>query len=439
MGDRPSQPEPHKVSDSEQRRKLTILRESSRKGPHRHDGPPITMAVLGTGHRALSIVTRLLRLADDKVNLVLYDESSEALEIAQEVLAGAVGGARVGCLAIANDLDEAVHHPGVQWVLVASKNYLHKHYCLAALKAGCHVFCEKPLATTIEDCVSIRDAAAEAGGIFMTGFVLRYAQLYSRVKVLVDEGFLGKIVSLEANELLLPDHGGYIFRNWRRFKEQSGPHISEKCAHDIDIINWILNSVATKVSAFGGNDIFTQANKAAADKLQEEESHEMYPKLYYGWPAWENVDPFTTEKSVEDNVVAILQYRNGVHATFHTNCCSALSKRRLLICGVEGTLEADLMKGTLVAKRMSRTGARKIQENLPSGMHGGGDDYIVGELWEAMIHTAQGDRKATGTSFKPKASIEHCFISTITCLAIDEARENGTVVDLEKYWARLNV
>jgi predicted dehydrogenase len=423
-------PEQQKASGAE------ALQENSRTGLRQSLGPPVAMAVLGTGHRALSLVTRLLQLAEGNVKLILYDESSKALETAQEILSKAVENG--GQIDIANDLDEAVHHPGVQWALVASKNYLHKDYCLAALKAGCHVFCEKPLATTIEDCVAIRDAAAEAGRIFMTGFVLRYAQLYSRVKALVDEGFLGKIVSLEANELLLPDHGGYIFKNWRRFKEQSGPHISEKCAHDIDIINWILDSVATKVAAFGDTDIFTQANKAAAEKLQEEESHESSPKLYHSWPAWEDVDPFTSEKSIEDNVVAILQYRNGVHATFHTNCCSALSKRRLLICGVEGTLEADVMKGTLIAKRMSRNGAR-IEENFHAGMHGGGDGYIVGELREAMTQTAQRDQEATEINFKPKASVEDCFISTITCLAIDEAREKGTVVDLEKYWAKLSV
>lgn len=407
-----------------------------------YDGPPITMAVLGTGQRALSLVSRLRLFADDKVNLVLYDDAPEALETAKEILAGK-GGERGRDVVIASDLEEAVHHPGVQWVLVASKNHLHKTYCLAALKAGCHVFCEKPLATTIEDCIAIRDAAAEAGKIFMTGFVLRYAQLYCRIKALVDEGYLGKVVSVEANELLTPDHGGYIFRNWRRFKEQSGPHVSEKCAHDIDIINWILGSVATKVAAFGGNDIFTQANKVAAEKLQEEQSNSMGAKLYYGWPAWEDVDPFTSEKTVEDNLVSILQYRNGVHVTFHTNCCSALAKRRLLICGVEGTLEADLMEGTLVAKRMSRHGSRGIREDVPGGMHGGGDDLIVLELWEAMIQTAQGGSSAASedasSGFQPKASLEHCFISTVTCLGIDEARESGKVIDLEEYWARLGV
>ena len=78
--------------------------------------------------------------------------------------------------------------------------------------------------------------------------------------MIINEGKIGKIISVEANELLAPSHGGYIFKNWRRFKELSGPHISEKCAHDIDIINWMVESQAMYVSAFGGTNIFTKEN-----------------------------------------------------------------------------------------------------------------------------------------------------------------------------------
>lgn len=53
----------------------------------------------------------------------------------------------------------------------------------------------------------------------------------------------------KADELLSPSHGGYIMRNWRRFREQSGPHLLEKCCHDIDILNWIVGSLPSKVAA----------------------------------------------------------------------------------------------------------------------------------------------------------------------------------------------
>jgi len=97
--------------------------------------------------------------------------------------------------------------------------------------------------------------------------VLRYSSFYQKIKDLVSSNTLGKLISIEANELLNPDHGGYVFRNWRRHKDLSGPHILEKCAHDIDIINWIVDSLPSKVCAFSDNSIFTKENNEIKEKL----------------------------------------------------------------------------------------------------------------------------------------------------------------------------
>ena len=404
-----------------------------------HHGPPIGVAVLGTGQRALGLTTKLCQCSrGEGIKFILYDEDSKIAEEARSILAVWIN-SRDEKLSpeVVGSLDAAVRHPDVQWVMVTSKNYLHKDYCVAALEAGKHVFCEKPLATTIADCLRIKEAVDKAKKLtFMTGFVLRYAPFYSKIKKLVEDGFLGRIITMEANEMLSADHGGYIFRNWRRFKDQAGPHIMEKCAHDIDILNWMAGSVVTSVAAFGGNDIFTAENKAAADRLQAESSSSNVP-MYKSWSgAWEEIDPFTCEKTVEDNVVAVLQYRNGIRATFQTNCCSALPQRQLKIFGVEGTVDGDSMKGRYVAKRMAR-GSEEIQELVEGGGHAGGDSPLVIELWSAMVFTA--NQTADSESFHPKSSLVECFISSITCLAIDEARETGRVVDLEGHWKKLGV
>ena len=412
---------------------------SSSDGPmgiSRYDGPPIGVAVLGTGQRALSLTTKLHMCSAGSIKFVLYDEVPRALEEARAALASWKNEDEIETV---DSVAAAVCRPDVQWVMVTSKNYLHKDYCVAALEAGKHVFCEKPLATTIDDCLTIKEAAVKAGKLFMTGFVLRYSPFYSEVSKLVKEGFLGKIVSMEANEMLAPDHGGYIFRNWRRFKDQSGPHILEKCAHDVDILNWMADSVVTKASAFGGTDIFTAENKAIADKLQEE-SASYYTPMYKGWGTYEDADPFTCEKTVEDNIVTVLQYRNGIRVTFQTNCCSAIPQRQLKIFGIEGSLDGDSMTGQFVAKRMSR-GSKEVKVQAKGGQHAGGDPIIVATLWNAMVSTAkQNAGEDEGTSdLHIKSSLEECFISSITCLAIDEARVTGTVVDLEKYWERLGI
>ena len=414
--------------------------------PIKYDGPPIGVAILGTGQRAMSLATKLIMHSSSNIKLFLYDEAPAPLKEAKDYLSAMMDSRsedRDKNVVIVESVEAAVNHSEVQWVMVTSKNYLHKDYCIAALEAGKNVFCEKPLATTIDDCIAIKEVAVKAKKLFMTGFVLRYSPFYSKIQSLVQEGFLGKIVSIEANEMLGADHGGYIFRNWRRFKDQSGPHIMEKCAHDIDILNWVAGSVVTKVSAFGGNDIFTPENKPAAEKLQEESEQHYFAPMYKGWHAWEDVDPFTCEKSIEDNVVAILQYRNGIRATFQTNCCTSLPQRQLKIFGVEGSLDGDSIRGQFTAKRMARD-SKPIEGHFKGGQHAGGDHVLVNELWAAMVYTAECSESAKGAqekvvSFQLKSSLEKCFISSITCLAIDEAREKGEIVDLEKYWERLGV
>lgn len=119
--------------------------------------------------------------------------------------------------------------------------------------------------------------------------------MYVKLKELIDSGTLGRIISVEANEILSPSHGGYIMRNWRRFKEQAGPHILEKCCHDIDILNWLIGSVPTRVASFGGTNIFVPENRPEDDSTR---------LLYEKWPqAWEDVDPFLSEKNIADNQV----------------------------------------------------------------------------------------------------------------------------------------
>ena len=492
------------------------------KRPPEYSGPPVGVAVLGLGHRGKGLATRLCHSSGGKVSLVLYDELPAAAQRAKPLLASHLARARLNSAAssqaesgadsskprkesedreeeegvvVANSLLEAVRHPAVSWVIVSAINCLHKDYCLAALKAGRHVFCEKPLATTIDDCIAIKKAVVKASRMFMTGFVLRHSPFYSAIRSLVEERFVGKVVSMEANEMLDADHGGFIFRNWRRFKDKSGPHILEKCAHDIDILNWMAGSIVTSVAAFGGNDIFTPENKETARRLQEE-GDERYEPLYESWGSYEDVDAFTCAKSVEDNLVAVLQYRNGIRATFQTNCCSALPQRQLKIFGVEGTLDGDSISGRLRARRVAR-GSELVEREYAGGQHAGGDAIQALELWTAMVHTgthtgpvqvvqpsmshththtthssqkegsSQTEHKTSteggggkldkakvikenkhsgatasvsvDAGFKLQSSLQECFISSITCLAVEEARLTGRVVDLEKYWKKLGV
>ena len=108
------------------------------------------------------------------------------------------------------------------------------------------MFCQKPLATTLADCLAMREAWQASGRMFIIGFSLRYAPHYRKIKELLDQGAVGRIVSMEFNETLDFNHGGYIMGDWRRLQRYSGTHLLEKCCHDIDLVNWIMGSLAAR-------------------------------------------------------------------------------------------------------------------------------------------------------------------------------------------------
>ena len=100
-------------------------------------------------------------------------------------------------------------------VVVASPDHFHAEQSIAAMEAGKHVICEKPLAPTVEDCKKIIDAVKRTGKFFMTGQVCRYAPGFRLAKQLLDSGRIGELAYIESeyahDYALCPG-----FQEWRK-------------------------------------------------------------------------------------------------------------------------------------------------------------------------------------------------------------------------------
>ncbi len=373
--------------------------------------PTIRLAIIATGARSEVVVSHLLRDRGHIAITAVYDPDRAR---ARKALARWQSPGTEIC----ETYQEAIRRDDVDWVLVFSPNAHHRAHILCAFEAGKHVFSEKPLATSIADCQEIFARHHHSGLRFMTGFVLRYAPLYRKVQALLKEGFVGRIISIDANENIAPAHGAYIMSNWRRLKALAGPHILEKCCHDLDLLNWFCGSLPSRVAAFGGRDLFTPENAALNEQLKG---------AFAPWqdPANEPC-PFRSEKDLMDNQVAILQYRNGIRVMFQATMANAIPERRMYISGTEGTLIAELYSGSLRAKRLDQEEVRLYDFSIKGDGHGGGDAHIAEELHTTMVH---------GT--EPRSSGVEGLESAVVALAIDEACEQGGVFDLEPVWRTL--
>jgi predicted dehydrogenase len=306
--------------------------------------------------------------------------------------------------------------------MIASWNCFHREHTVAAFKAGKHVFCQKPLATNLADAMAMHRAWKKSGKMFNIGFTLRYSPHYRKIRQLIEEGAIGDLISMEFNETLDFNHGGYIMGDWRRLRKNAGTHLLEKCCHDIDLVNWMVGSLACRVASFGGLNFFTPANEKHMTRLGSDSRGR---KAYCTWPGLICENPFTSDKDIVDNQVAIIEFVNGVRASFHANCNSGIPERRMVLCGTEGAIRADVLTGSIELRRI---GFDTKIEQVPAGVsggHGGGDDVLAGELAESMLHGKP-----------PSVGLDAGLKSAITCFGIDKAMDTGRVVDMMPIWKR---
>jgi len=232
----------------------------------------INVGAIGCGGMGLIIVKSLLSL-DERLQLTgIYDPNENSVKKTLEEIKPQPN--------VYDSYQKLVADPEIDWVMIASWNNFHKEQTVAAFEAGKNVFCQKPLATNIDDCKAMYDAWKKSGKMFNIGFTLRYSPHYRKIKQLLNDGIVGKITSMEFNETLDFNHGGYIHGDWRRLRKYAGTHLLEKCCHDIDLVNWMVESRASRAASFGGTDFFVPENEKHVERIGQNEDG---VKAYVTW------------------------------------------------------------------------------------------------------------------------------------------------------------
>jgi len=146
------------------------------------------------------------------------------------------------------DYRSIIDNPGIDAVFIASPTPSHASIAIDSLRAGKHVFCEKPISSTIADAERmIAESERNPNLILMIGQVLRFWPEYVQIKKQIDYGKIGKPViarTYRANPM--PQSAFY------EKEELSGGVIVDLGLHDIDFLSWALGPVKS-VFAQGGN------------------------------------------------------------------------------------------------------------------------------------------------------------------------------------------
>jgi len=377
----------------------------------------INYAIIGCGAR----ISELMKHLEKKNNIELKGVWDISEKNAKDLLDKRNNGEGK----VYKSYEEIVNDNEIDWVLVGSPNAFHKEHIIAAFNNSKHVFSEKPLAINIEDCIDINKVHKDSGKLFATGFTLRYATIYRKTKELLSSGILGNIVSINASENILPEHGAYIMKNWRRKKELAGAHILEKCIHDLDLLNWFTDSLPKTIATFGGNDMFIPKNEQVYIDHKEIFESANWDRISDKFEQSDE-NPFLSDKTIEDNIVTIMEYKNGIKAQFQATMCNAIPERRMFFHCTKGTLIVELYSGTVKYKAIGDD-AVKIM-NFVGGGHGDGDLHIMEELHDSMVN---------GT--KPICSGSEGLRSAVVGISIDNARIEGKVLDISGVWESLGI
>lgn len=125
--------------------------------------------------------------------------------------------------------------------LVCTLDSMHVEPAVACLELGYDVLLEKPMATTLADCVRLVQTAERTERLLQVCHELRYTQYFTLLKGIVDSGRLGRVITVEHRENVSYWHmaHSYVRGNWRNSQFES-PMILAKCCHDLDILYWIL-------------------------------------------------------------------------------------------------------------------------------------------------------------------------------------------------------
>lgn len=174
-----------------------------------------------------------------------------------------------------SDYRDVMSDPDIDAVVIVTPTGLHCEIVLAAAEAGKHVFCEKPMATSAEECDLMISACEKAGVKLQLGFMRRFDKGFRRAKDHIDSGQIGDVTLVKSLT-----HGPSEPKEWMFDVRRSSGPFGEVNSHDLDTLRWYAGSEVKSIHVIGGN--FRSPERAGE-----------YPEYY-------------------DTCAAILQFRNGV-------------------------------------------------------------------------------------------------------------------------------
>ena len=301
----------------------------------------LRIGVVGTGMMGCEHITNLASVPRAVVTAV-SDPNEEPRGWARLAL-----GDRASSVREFSDHRDMLGSGAVDAVLVASPNHTHRSVLDDVFASDLPVLVEKPMCTTVEDCLAVVDAQSRRRSLTWVGLEYRYMPPVAEMLRRLRSGGVGDLRMFSVREHRFP----FLRKvgNWNRFSRNTGGTLVEKCCHFFDLMNLAVGSRPVRVMASGGQDV---------NHLDE-------------WYDGERSD-------ILDNAFVIVDYANGVRAMLDLSMFAEGGRweQHIVAVGSTAKLEAEvpgdvLWLGDRAGRSVTELDVPPVEEVGHVGFHHG--------------------------------------------------------------------
>ena len=312
------------------------------------------------------------------------------------------------------DYHRLIERDDIDLVDISTPGDSHEELALAAIEAGKHVFCEKPLANTLEEARRMRDAAEKADVISVVNFNYRKVPAVALAKKLVEEGRLGEIRHWRAvylQDFILDPEFPLI---WRLQREKAGSGaLGDIGAHVVDLAHHIIGPISRVV---GSTETFIKER-----------------------PLEESGGAETGRVTVDDAAMFLAHFENGATGTFEATRLAAGRKNRnsFEINGSEGSLVFDLERmnelEVYFVEESETAGFRRVVVTEPDHPYAGAwwpPGHIIG-YEHTFVHAVKDLLDGISVGKNPSPSFEDGYRCQAVLDAVERSARSGNWTEPE--------
>ena len=244
------------------------------------------------------------------------------------------------------DYHDLLARQDIDAVHICVPHYLHAPISIAALKAGKHVLCEKPMGMTLEEAEAMRRAAEASGKTLTVCFQNRYNGASLRMKEIIDKGELGKVIGGSAFVCWDRDEAYYASCPWRgTWKTEGGSLLINQAIHTLDLLRWLAGGLVLKSA--------TMSAKRLADVIETEDTCDM-----------------------------LLENEAGNRFVFYcTNAASANENIYLHLMLEKGELHMDGARLTVITQESAKLEDYSTAAGIGKDYWGAGHDHLIADFY----------------------------------------------------------